>query len=254
MDATLRVETTVAYADVDRRERMLLPRIFKLLQDGAIAQANQFGAGTDSVTTRGETWVLNRMAVGIARYPVAGERLRLETWSSGIDGFKGFRDFRVVDAQKQIVISASSLWLYVSARTKTITRVPADVVAGFPVGTGVPWCAGLERLPFTQPTQDAPSVEIALRFSDFDVNQHMNNAAYLDLVQTALSRVGVSEYPERVQVKYAKAIPLATPAVTVRLERGLAACRFGVEWQGASYAFGDLWLGSAGDDKLRNKG
>jgi len=59
----------VAYGDVDRDNLLGLPAVFKFLQEAAIKHADQFDAGTRAMTTRGESWVLNRMAAAIHRYP-----------------------------------------------------------------------------------------------------------------------------------------------------------------------------------------
>ena len=49
MTAKWTLNTEVAHGDVDRSARMLLPRIFKLLQEAAIAHANHFGTGTTAM-------------------------------------------------------------------------------------------------------------------------------------------------------------------------------------------------------------
>ena len=190
MTDKLVLNSVVTYAAVDRDEVLTLAGVFKLLQDAAIAHANQFDTGTRAMLTRGESWVLNRIAVEIARYPRFEESVRVETWSSGIRGFKGYRDFRAYDASGAPWLRGSSLWLYVNARTKTIVRVPADVAAGFPAHGGEVFCPELEKMEFAAPAAEAVQTEVTLRYADFDANAHVNNTAYLDFLQTALARAG----------------------------------------------------------------
>lgn len=229
----------VAYGDVDRAERILLSRVFKLLQDAAIAHANQFGTGTEGAVARGETWVLSRIAVAIDRYAHPDEELRVETWSTGIRGFKGFRDFRVVDAHERVVVAASSVWIYLNLRTKSIARVPREVAAGFPVGAGSAWCPELEKTAFESPAATAVSVPITLRYSDVDVNAHVNNAAYLDFAQTALARSGHNAYPQRIRLNYGKAIPADAEGVVVQLEANHSGTRFAVWHEKVVCALGE---------------
>jgi acyl-ACP thioesterase len=238
MSARLTLKTTVAYGDVDRREVMLLTRVFKMLQDAAIAHANQFGAGTQGIVERAETWVLSRIVAELERYPKVGEELAVETWSTGIKGFKGYREFRVTDAQGRQLLTGSSLWIYFNLATKTITRVPKPIAERFPVGEEKPWCADLEKLPFEEPASIAALVPITLRYSDFDVNEHVNNASYFDLVQTALASSGRPVYSRRVQLKYGKAIPAGAQRVDVRVEPQDGGARFAIEGDGAVYAVG----------------
>lgn len=238
MTGKLILNVTVAYGDVDRHEVMLLPRIFKMLQDAAIMHADQYGTGAEARTTSAQTWVLNRIAAAINRYPRPGEVLRVETWSTGIKGFKGYRDFRVYDAAGAIVVAASSLWLYVDAIRKSIVRVPRDIATTFPIGPESAWCPELEELPFEPPADGSTAVPVTLRFSDFDVNDHVNNAAYLDLVQTAVTRAGRSAHPKRVDLKFSKAIPSQAESVTIRLGTNGSASHFSIEDVGVVFATG----------------
>lgn len=231
----------VSYADVDRDELLTLRGVFKLLQDAAIAHANHLDAGTRAMLTRGESWVLNRIAVEIARYPRFEEAVRVETWSSGIRGFKGYRDFRAFDGGGAPWLRGSSLWLYVNGRTKTIVRVPADVVAGFPVHGAEVYCPELEKREFDAPAATARRTEVTLRYSDFDANAHVNNAAYLDFVQTALVQAGLPARPGGVAMKFAKGIADGATAVKVRVESVAAGgARFSVECDGVDCAVGEV--------------
>jgi len=227
MAETWLLDTTVAFGDVDRDHVLTLAGVFRLLQEAAIAHANQHDTGTDAMLTRGESWVLNRMAVQIARYPRHGEALRVETWSSGVRGFKGYRDFRVrssAGGDGEVIIAGSSLWLYVSVRTRSIIRVPREVAAKFPVGTEEVFCPDLEALELSAPDPaTAPAAVISLRYSDVDANGHVNNTAYLELLQSALASAGGDVRPRSVRIKYGKGIAAGTAAAEVRLAPPTAA-------------------------------
>ncbi len=85
---------------------------------------------------------------------------------------------------------------------------------------------------------------MSLRYSDFDVNEHVNNTAYFDFVQTALAAAGRETHPRRVQLKYAKAIPALTDRVDVSVEPTAGGARFSVERDGVVFAEGET-AGSA---------
>lgn len=241
MNRKLTLNATVPYSDVDRTEVLLLKGVFKYLQEAAIAHANLFDTGTAAIATRGETWVLNRIAVGIHRYPRYDEKLRIETWSRGIKGFKGYREFRVFDAANELLFTGSSLWLYVSVRTKTIVRVPTELAATFPQHDDGVFCPELESLDFAAPNGAASKVvPIAIRFSDIDVNDHVNNAAYPDLLQAALARAGLAPRPRRVSIKHAKAVPAETETVNVRLEPRGDGAGFSIEDGATVFALGEI--------------
>jgi medium-chain acyl-[acyl-carrier-protein] hydrolase len=227
MDPRYVFNTTVSYADVDRREVMLLRSVFALLQEGAIRQANQFNTGTRAMAGRGESWVLNRIAAQIQRYPRHEDALRVETWSSGIKGFRGYREFRVFCGDL-LLLAASSLWLYVNVRTRTLQRVPADIAEGFPILAEPLAQPDIERVPMPVPAAGAPGIDISIRYSDVDANAHVNNTAYFDYLQTALAQAGLTTTPTSVLIKFAAEIPPEMPRVNVSVENRGADVAFGI--------------------------
>ncbi|MDR1789879.1 MAG: hypothetical protein LBR12_06025 [Opitutaceae bacterium] len=215
--ASLTLPFNVPYADVDRDEIILLPSLFKWLQEAAIRHANLFDAGTRMMTGRGESWVLNRLSAKIFQWPRFEDTLRAETWSSGIRGFRGYREFRVFNGDTP-VLAASSLWLYVNLETKALTRVPPEILDTFPTRADPVFRPDLERLPLPPLSEQAAAAEISIRYSDMDANRHVNNTAYFDLLQTALARAGHPPRPSEIQIKFAREIPPETPAVAVRVD------------------------------------
>jgi len=212
------LQMPVAYGAVDREEVLTLRGVFAFLQEAAIAHANACGAGTNAVTARGEAWVLKRMAAKVDRYPRYGEMLRVETWSSGIRGAKGYREFRVFAGADELIALGSSVWVYVNLRTRSVTRVPSEVANGFPSAPEDVFCPDLEDLELAPP--DPGTVErlpLSLRYSDVDAMGHVNNTAYYELLQTALARHGRPIRPKQIRIRYGKGIAGDMPEVEVRL-------------------------------------
>lgn len=241
MNDTLTLNVTVSYWEVDRDQVLLLRGVFKLLQEAAIKHADLFAAGTRAMVTRGESWVLNRMAAAIHRYPRYEEPLRVVTWSSEIRAFKGYRDFRIYGGE-ELVVSASSLWLYVSLKTKSLVRVPEDIAATFPTRPGAVFRPELDKLKLVPP--DAASAQIypvSVRYSDVDGNGHVNNTAYFDYLQTALVSGGFSPRPSNVEIQFLKEIPPGAASVNVSLEARGRAIAFGFGSPGTLFAQGQVF-------------
>jgi len=230
--------TVVPFADVDRNQVMLLPQLFKLLQEAAVQHADLFGVGVRGIAERGTSWVLNRLAVELTRYPRRDETIRVTTWSTGVHGFKGYREFRLHSGD-ELLLSASSLWLWIDLRTRTLTRVPAEIAATFPVGRGsTPYRPDLDHLRLTPPANAAPVLKLDLRYSDQDANSHINHTAYFDLLQTALLRRGLSPQPHRLEIQFQREIPTETVAVEVRLETRTHETAFSLASGATSFAQG----------------
>ncbi|MDD3180069.1 MAG: thioesterase [Opitutaceae bacterium] len=234
----MNLDLSVAYGDVDRDGLLLLPGVFKFLQEAAIKHADQYDTGTHAMLTRGESWVLNRLAATIHRYPRYEEVVRVTTWSSGIRVFKGFRDFRVY-ARSELILEASSLWIYVDLKNKSLTRVPTEIAAAFPFHDGTVFRPNLEKLRLVPPgAGTTAAATVAIRYSDIDGNGHVNNTAYFDLLQTALVRSGFPARPKRIEIQFLREIPADVTAVDVCLERQDRAIVFSIGLPEAPFAVG----------------
>lgn len=217
MNGEYSLSTVVSYWDVDRDQCLTLSGVFKLLQEAAIKHADLFNLGAKAMVAHGESWVLNRMAARINRYPRYEEAVKVVTWSAGIRGFRGYRDLRLYCGE-ELVMSASTLWLYIDLDSKSLVRVPADLARQFPVGQAEMFHPEIDKLHFIAPSATAATQAISLRFSDFDGNGHMNNTAYLDCLQTALVRMGHGPRPTAIEIQFLKEIAPTCEAVQIGLE------------------------------------
>jgi acyl-ACP thioesterase len=232
------LSTVVPFADVDRHQVILLPQLFKLLQEAAVQHADLYGVGIRGLAERGTSWVLNRLAVELTRYPQRDEPVRITTWSTGVHGFKGFREFRLHSGD-ELLLSASSLWLWIDLRTRSLTRVPPGLAALFPVGNGEPpYRPEIDRLHLTPPAANTTALLLGLRYSDQDANGHVNHTATFDLLQTALQRQGLSPQPRRLEIQFQREIPADATAVEVRLESRAQETAFSLGSGNTTYAQG----------------
>jgi len=232
--------TAVPFADVDRHQVLLLPQLFKLLQEAAVQHADLYGVGVRGIAERGTSWVLNRLAVELSRYPRRDESIRVNTWSTGVQSFKGYREFRLYSGD-ELLLSASSLWLWIDLRTRSLTRVPAEIAATFPVGSGsLPYRPELDRLRLTAPAVATPVLALDVRYSDQDANGHVNHTAYFDLLQTALFRRGFSPQPQRLEIQFQREIPSDATQVEVRLEARGNDVAFSLGSGATCYALGSV--------------
>lgn len=216
MSEVFTLESVVSYWDVDRDQVMTLSGVFKLLQEAAIKHADTHGLGARAMAAHGESWVLNRLAARIVRYPHYEEKLVVRTWSAGIRGFRGYRDLRIISGD-ELLVSASTLWLYVNLRTKSLVRVPPGLAEGFPTGQAEVFWPDLDRLRFVPPADVADPTVVSLRYSDFDGNAHLNNTSYLDCLQTALHRRGLPARPAGLEMQFIKEVSPATDTIRVAL-------------------------------------
>ena len=156
------------------------------MQEIAGLHAEVLGVGFDLLNSRDLTWVLARWQVNIAELPRAQDEVVLETWPSTVERLRCRREFRLCDAAGNILARASSWWVVVNNKTFKLERVPEFIKDIYPASAEHALDEFSLRLPQVKDVDAA--VRAAVRWSDIDVNEHVNNANYLDWVLQSVPR------------------------------------------------------------------
>ncbi len=239
MDEIYTLKHRVGYFQVDRDHRIQLGSLFKLLQEAAIHHANQAKIGTQIMEDKGESWILNRVAMKLERYPRFDEVLNIKTWATGMKHFKGFRDFRLYVGDEMIG-QVSTLWLYINMESKSLTRLPQEIEESFLTRPDQVYFDKLDKLRPPKPGLDAQETTISLRYGDIDGNQHVNNTAYMEYLQTALHHQKLDTRPKKLEIQFAREISPETKNISVLLESQVSDCSFGIKGEDVVAAFGKL--------------
>lgn len=237
MDIVYELQNRVGYFQVDHTHRLRLGFLFQLLQEAAIHHANQSSIGTGVMDSKGESWILNRVALQLERYPRLDETITIRTWATALKHFKGFREFRILSGG-EIMGRVSTLWLYINMKKKTFTRLPVEVEEAFPTRPDDCYFENLDRLRLPRAGQKARPARVTLRFADFDGNAHVNNAAFIEILQTALHLQQRDTHPHTLEIQFTREIPPDAEAVEVRLEPKDGETLFSLGTSGEAAAFG----------------
>jgi medium-chain acyl-[acyl-carrier-protein] hydrolase len=168
---------TVRVYETDANGTLSVRSLCDFLQEAAGNHARTYGVSVDQLLDRGMTWVLSRLRVRIQRLPVNGERLTIRTWPSGAERLFALRDFIISDSGDTVLASALSAWLILDTRTRRPVRVQTQFI---PPAAPRPRAlvADFEKLPAVQTAETEQNITV--RWSDLDVNRHVNNSRYAE--------------------------------------------------------------------------
>ncbi|MBN2353287.1 MAG: hypothetical protein JXD23_12000 [Spirochaetales bacterium] len=177
------VDLTVRPDEVDRNGLCTVRSLCNYFQYAAYLNADALDFGVDALTRSGRTWVLTRLYVDTRRPPRYGEKVKIETWPTGVDKLFALRDFRATDAAGEIVALGVSSWCVISLEARRIVR-PADELARYSAN---PRSVDHELAKIEPLRKASPVIKnLDVRFRDIDVNRHVNNVAFIEWMCEAL--------------------------------------------------------------------
>jgi acyl-ACP thioesterase len=145
------------------------------------------------------TWVVRRTVVDVLQFPTYLEPLEMVTWCSGLG--PRWAERRVdIKSSEGGSLSSATLWVHLDAsslRPAPLTDQFDRVFAASTVGRSVS-----SRLSFDGPPADVELSVWPVRFVDFDVMDHINNAVAFVVVEEVLAARRELRAPLRVVVEY----------------------------------------------------
>ncbi len=155
------------------------------MQDSASRHAEMLGVGHAALEKHDLTFMLSRLAIRLHNAaPQGGEAFTLETWPRSVERLLTTRDFIGRNNRGEVFLQASTSWLIVNTQKMKIVR-PGGLLEHLELHRA----AAMERgLPEPTWLEEALySDERHVRFSDLDINQHVNNTRYTDWICDALA-------------------------------------------------------------------
>ena len=176
MESIFRQEFTVSQGDTDAFGRMKPSAILAYMQEVA---GRHFSNPSEYPEL---CWVVSRHHVVIRRLPKAEEKITLETWAIPATRVAFPRGTIAYDEKGEELFRSVSLWVLINTASRAMV-LPGKV--NLPMVTNL---RGLELpTPGSLPAKIYGNTQNRIvRYSMLDVNGHMNNAKYLDMIEDLL--------------------------------------------------------------------
>lgn len=193
-----KANTTISFYDLDARGDVTLTALLKHINLSAGANANDLGIGINDTLPLGLTFVLQRFALRIYDWPVFGQEVTIRTWPAEISkgAFRRNGDMTSLDGKK--LAEWTGLWVLIDINKRKVKR-PKALPVTLPEHGLLDVTIEADKIEVPQNAELIASYPHIVRFSEIDVNKHMNNANYGNLIANVLE---ISESPLKIATKW----------------------------------------------------
>lgn len=201
----------VRLADVSPAGRLRLDAAARFLQDLSADDT------ADSALADADAWVVRKTVIVVRAFPRYLEPMALATWCSGTGSHWAERRISIL-GEEGGAIDAATTWVHFDRASGRPSRIPDgfETIYG-EASSGRRVRARLDHPDVTPP--EAGGFPWPLRFTDFDVLDHVNNAAYWQIVEEALAERRALRAPLRAEVQHRTAIERGAEVRVAMVER-----------------------------------
>ncbi|HCD51446.1 MAG TPA: acyl-[acyl-carrier-protein] thioesterase [Balneolaceae bacterium] len=176
---------TIRANEVDITGKATLPAILSLFQEVAGNNAKALNFDITDMHEQNLTWVLHRMDININRLPDWRQTITIETWPASGDALRAYRNYRILDDSGNELINCLSYWMIINLETRRATRIPEAVLATRLTEREHVTPVKSNRI---RPFRDGDkNISFTVRRSDLDMNNHVNNARFMEWMVELLS-------------------------------------------------------------------
>jgi len=167
----------------DVNHRLFMGHLGNHMLNAADFHSSDRGFGMRYLNTVNKTWVLSRLVIEMEEMPKQYDEFFVETWVESAMRYFTNRNFRVEGKDGDTLGYGRSVWALIDLTT----RQPLNLME-IRDGELPQWAEPDKECPIARPSRvkmskDAPQCgEIVARYSDIDVNGHVNSVKYIEHV------------------------------------------------------------------------
>jgi len=171
------LKTKVHSYQLDKNKQISPVAIAELMQEAAGMHSNTGGFGYKQVISKSLVWVLNALRFEVTDYPLWDDEITIKTWIVDTNRFLSRRDFQFVNADGEVLIAGSTIWILYNFETK---RPQSITAMGFDVVEHNGEFAIENAIKTTREHIEGELVdEFIVKYSDLDMVGHLNNTRYV---------------------------------------------------------------------------
>lgn len=194
-------------SDFDKFDHIKPSAVLDLFQDAAGQHAEEIGVGFEDLIKRSYLWVLTRIKFKILSQPKRYKKVIVKTWPLEPNRLSYRREYSIEDENGELLIAGSSEWVVIHSEKRRFVSVPDlyPFTDGF--HTEIMCEEKLGKVKDFETLSEPYTINA--RFSDIDINDHVNNAKYANYVLDAINPQSDHELKE-FQIDYRKEVLVGT--------------------------------------------
>lgn len=166
-------------------------------------------------------WAVIEYELDITRLPVFSEKITIETQATSYNNFFCYRNFTFKDENGNLLVEIKSTWVLMDQESRKIERVADDIVAPY-ASDKISKIIRPHKFLKAEVFERASQVRYPVRFSDLDMNGHVNNAKYFDWACDMIDfDFRATHEPKHIAIKYNHEVLFGDDIVGKLLFKGL---------------------------------
>ena len=171
--------------NTDAAWRLKPAAFMDLAQEAAGLHAVELGFGYEDLIKNNTAWILSRVNIKFVDTPLWRDDVTLTTWHKGANRLFFLRDFVMIDKDGKERVKATTSWLVLNLETRRLVRDPMLMEEGTVCTENViETPADKVQMPKDVPAELV--IEHVVAYSDVDMNNHTNNAMYMQWAMDAV--------------------------------------------------------------------
>ena len=140
----------------------------------------------ESFETSENRWLLLGYKLKIFRRPRYGEFVDISTWSSKFRGITALREFEIRNENGELMVACLSNWVSINMVTRRMERLTEERMAPYDSEPNRTNFEGETFDKLAEPENYDGSEDVLIDWKLIDLNKHLNNANYMDVVEQVL--------------------------------------------------------------------
>lgn len=193
---------TVDSRDMDLHGQCRSSALLGYLQEAATKAGLELGVSGPEIREKYNCiWMVARMWVEMDRPLRWNQDFTIRTWHRGAAGASSYRDFDII-VDGETIGQAVTTWVMADVDSRRLFRMKD--LTEFAGTDGGELCKDIKLHRVKMPESFDSREERAMRYSDTDLNGHINNIHYADFACDALhlERCGEGKFVRRLQIGY----------------------------------------------------